>query len=204
MSNRIRKLGLLTASITTIYLLDKYAYYSTLERNLRTLFVGGAIALDYKLNFNPQNAQHISDLHARVCDRVLKLCRENGGLYIKFGQQMAAVPVLPPQYLPLRQLYDNAPYIPYEEVKEVFVKDFGITPDEVYTDFERVPIASASIAQVHKAKLPNGQNVAVKIQKPSIGKQIFWDMMAYRAVLLAFERLFDLDLYWSAGIKYLT
>jgi aarF domain-containing kinase len=98
----------------------------------------------------------------------------------------------------MRQLYDKAPYFDYQVVEDIFKKDFGVVPDDVFATFSREPVASASIAQVHKATLKDGTPVAVKIQKPAIEKQIFWDMLGYRGVIFAFEKLFDLPLYWTA------
>jgi aarF domain-containing kinase len=98
----------------------------------------------------------------------------------------------------MKQLYDKAPYFDYSIVEQIFQKDFGVTPDKVFADFSEIPVASASIAQVHKATLKDGTAVAVKIQKPAIQKQIFWDMVCYRVVIYAFEKLFDLPVYWTA------
>lgn len=57
-----------------------------------------------------------------------------------------------------------------------------------------MPVASASIAQVHKAKLKDGTEVAVKIQKPNIGRQFGYDMMMHTMILWVLEKAFDLPL----------
>jgi aarF domain-containing kinase len=67
----------------------------------------------------------------------------------------------------------------------VFDKDLGQSPDELFETFSHEALASASIAQVHKARFkPNGSNevidVAVKVQKPAIEKQMEWDLFSYR------------------------
>ena len=115
------------------------------------------------------------------------------------GQQVATVPVLPPQYhIVFKELYDNAPSVPYEVVEELFKKEFnGRVPSDIFATFSRHPIASASIAQVHRATLKDGTPVAVKVQKPAIAIQIGWDLFFYRIVVLSFEKLFDLPLSWS-------
>jgi aarF domain-containing kinase len=194
----IKRIGIASAGVASVWAFDKYFYYSTIQRNLKTLFAGAIITIDYKLNFNADNVDNIDALHERTAKRILDVCKSNGGLYIKFGQQIATVPVLPKPYEIMRQLYDSAPYVDYEAVQAIFQKDFGLAPDEMFSTFTREPVASASIAQVHKATLKDGTSVAVKIQKPEIEKQIFWDMLGYRIVLLAFEKVFDLPLYWTA------
>jgi aarF domain-containing kinase len=68
-----------------------------------------------------------------------------------------------PQYNEvLRSLFMNAPVIPFERIVGTFREDFGCHPDDMFLDFERTPVASASIAQVHRAKLHDGTVVAVK------------------------------------------
>ncbi|KAK9766700.1 hypothetical protein K7432_004037 [Basidiobolus ranarum] len=123
----------------------------------------------------------------------------SSGLYIKFGQGIATqAAVLPPQYnRTFKVLYDDAPIVPYEDVVRIFEEDFGCRPDEMFVEFEREAFASASIAQVHRAKLPDGTLVAVKVQKPYIRDQLDWDLRAYKAVCWLFEKAFDLPVYWS-------
>ncbi|KAJ3320252.1 hypothetical protein HDV06_005396 [Boothiomyces sp. JEL0866] len=176
--------------------LDKYYYYSTIQRNVKTLITGAIISIDYKLNFNEHS--DISALHTRVANLILNLCKNNGGLYIKFGQQIASVPVLPPQYNIFKALFDNAPCVEKQVIERIFLEEFGTLPQDIYDEFDYEAIASASIAQVHKATLKDGTAVAVKVQKPEIQKQIYWDMFCYRVVIFALEKLFDLPLYWSA------
>ncbi len=116
-------------------------------------------------------------------------------------------------------LFDDAPQIPYSVVHDVFVKELGRPPsggpNGVFEIFEEQAVASASIAQVHKAKLwprlgPDGQPekeerwVAVKIQKPDVSKQMEWDLGAYRIVMWLFEHVaFDLPVYFVVGASQL-
>lgn len=69
----------------------------------------------------------------------------------------------------------------------MFQKDLGLSPEDVFATFSHEPLASASIAQVHKATLKHGimgveegHEVAVKVQKPAIEKQMEWDLFSYR------------------------
>lgn len=111
-------------------------------------------------------------------------CILNDGLYVKFGQGIATMDHLlpPPFYKHMSKLQDKAKAASLERVKEVFQEDLGQPLEEVFSEFQDVPVASASIAQVHKAKLKNGQVVAVKIQKPNIAKQFSSDMFMHYAI----------------------
>ncbi|KAJ3283515.1 hypothetical protein HK104_010342 [Borealophlyctis nickersoniae] len=199
-SRFVRRTGYLAGAGLAVWGVDRYAYSSVLERNLRSLGMGLVIIADYKLNFQPGNAEGIDQLHQRVAERILWVCQKNGGLYIKFGQQIASVPVLPPAYArTFKVLYDDAPAVPYNEVERIFSQDFdGKLPSDIFSTFSIKPLASASIAQVHRATLKDGTPVAVKIQKPAIQKQIDMDLLMYRVLLMAYEKLFDLPLVWSA------
>jgi len=107
------------------------------------------------------------------------------------------------------KLFDDAPQVPYSDVLEVFTAEFGRPPDGpdgIFEIFEKKAVASASIAQVHKAKLRPVEGdteekwVAVKIQKPAVAKQLEWDLGAYRLVMWMFENwAFDLPVYFVVG-----
>lgn len=107
------------------------------------------------------------------------------------------------------RLFDDAPQIPYSTVRKVFLTEFGRPPEEVFEVFEKEAVASASIAQVHRAKLWAGDAesgakeerwVAVKIQKPDVGRQVEWDLGAFRIVMWTFEHwVFDLPTYFVVG-----
>lgn len=132
----------------------------------------------------------------------------NGGLYIKIGQAIGANAGLLPKAMQntFSKLFDDAPQIPYSTVEQVFRSELGRPPSGpggVFEIFEENAIASASIAQVHKAKLwpsPGDTEekwVAVKVQKPDVGKQMEWDLGVYRAVMWMFEHwAFDLPVYF--------
>jgi aarF domain-containing kinase len=67
----------------------------------------------------------------------------------------------------------------------------------ISSEFSEEPVASASIAQVHRAVLADGTAVAVKVQKPAIADQMTFDLACYKMLVWAFERIFDLPLYWT-------
>ncbi|KAL1924982.1 uncharacterized protein VTP21DRAFT_4636 [Calcarisporiella thermophila] len=198
----LRRLALLSGvSLTTCFIADNEFGGKVIQRTSRLAYNGMAIAIDYKLNFKPEKADLIEDLHTRAANRILNVCRQNGGLYIKLGQGIstqAAVLPAPFQRI-LRVLYDSASHVPFSKIVTIFKQDFGKHPDDIFIEFERVPIASASIAQVHRARLKDGTPVAVKVQKPEIAKQLDWDIWAYKTLFYLYEKIFDLPIYWSTS-----
>ncbi|EJD49076.1 ABC1-domain-containing protein [Auricularia subglabra TFB-10046 SS5] len=90
-------------------------------------------------------------------------------------------------------IFDRAPTVPLSEVRQTFLREFGRPPEELFDSFDPVPVASASIAQVHRAVL-NGQEVAVKVQKAAIAQQIKWDLACYYILLKLQEWWFEMPI----------
>jgi ubiquinone biosynthesis protein len=120
-------------------------------------------------------------------DRVEKLTRaervrmafeELGPSYIKLGQILSTRPDLVPiDFIrEFSKLLDEVPSFPFSEVEKVFAADLGAHPHDLFESFEETPFASASIGQVHKATVKNGDRVAVKVQRPGIQKIIEVDL----------------------------
>lgn len=124
------------------------------------------------------------------------------------GQAIGANSPLLPRPIQDRfaRLFDDAPQIPYSAILSVFQSEFGRPPaglGGIFDVFEEEAIASASVAQVHRAKLKSGEWVAVKIQKPEVTKQIEWDLGAFRMVMWIFENwMFDLPVYFAVGALF--
>uniref|UniRef100_A0A1B0BXB6 ABC1 atypical kinase-like domain-containing protein n=1 Tax=Glossina palpalis gambiensis TaxID=67801 RepID=A0A1B0BXB6_9MUSC len=118
--------------------------------------------IDYVLlsECDPSYESKLKNVHQRSANRLLEACLLKGGLYIKVGQGFAAIiHILPEEYTStLSNLQDKC--LPTSQA--VFIKDFGHKPEELFKEFDYKPKAAASIAQVFKAKLENGQEVAVK------------------------------------------
>ncbi|KAG2135581.1 ABC1 family-domain-containing protein [Suillus cothurnatus] len=189
-----------TFGLGAAYLADTELNASAVTRNLRTLWTCALISADYKLNFTPEHADRIPAIHQRVADRMYDLFTSNGGLYIKIGQAIGANAALMPA--PFQQkfarLFDDAPQIPYPTIARVFQREFNKSPQELFAYFDENAVASASVAQVHKARTWDGDWVAVKVQKPDVGRQTIYDLMAFRAVMWAFEKwVFDLPVYFA-------
>ncbi len=113
---------------------------------------------------------------------------ELGTTFIKFGQVLSTRPDLLPEPLikELSELQAHTPADPPEVVRRVFESELGQPPAEVFAEFADAPVASASIAQVHRARLKSGAEVAVKIQHDGIEDRIHRDLniMAGLAELL--------------------
>ena len=121
---------------------------------------------------------------------------ELGPTFVKFGQLLSTRPdfVPPDIVLELRALQDDVRPFPFEAVRRVVEAELGNTLERLFTEFEPVPVAAASIGQVHAATLPNGRRVAVKVQRPGAARQIDADIaLLYQAARLARERVRALD-----------
>jgi ubiquinone biosynthesis protein len=115
-------------------------------------------------------------------DRLRALLRGLGATYVKVGQIMSTRPdLLPPHVVrALETLQDNVGAFAYRDVVRTFEADFGRAPEAVFTRFERDPIASASVAQVHRAVLPDGREVAVKVRRPRVDQIVSFDLAVMR------------------------
>jgi ubiquinone biosynthesis protein len=121
---------------------------------------------------------------------------ELGPTFVKFGQLLSTRPdVLPPDIITeLRGLQDDVRPFPFEQVEQVIEEDLGLTLDKLFAEFDPQAIAAASIGQVHRATLPNGRQVAVKVQRPGAPRQIEADVaLLYQAARIAKERVRALD-----------
>ncbi len=110
--------------------------------------------------------------------RVRMAMEELGPTFIKLGQMLSTRPdLIPMDYVvELSKLQDNVPPVGFDKVRQQLEKGLPGSVDEIFADFNDIPIASASISQVHKAVLRNGDVVAVKVQKPGIRKVIETDI----------------------------
>ena len=86
------------------------------------------------------------------------------------------------------KLLDAAPPVPIDQVRDVIIREMGAPVEELYASFDEVPIASASIGQVHRATLPNGQEVVVKVQRPGIEAEVEADLNLLLAQARFLER----------------
>lgn len=189
-----RRCGYVAVGIGILYGADHQFYASSITRSVRTFGLGLLVAVDYKINFRPHPplAESIPALHNRNAERLFNLIRANGGLYLKMGQAIAMQSaVLPPEFQKMfAKMFDDAPQNGWKEVEQVIREDFGKSVEEVFgVSFtgdpemglmERTARASASVAQVHWARLKDGREVAIKVQKREIAQQVGWDLWAFK------------------------
>ena len=116
--------------------------------------------------------------------RLTGLLTALGATFVKVGQIMSTRPDLFPPHViaALSRLQDDVGAFAWRHVERAFQLDFGRDPDELFTRFERTPIASASVAQVHRATLPDGTVVAVKVRRPGLPALVGFDLTAMRVV----------------------
>jgi ubiquinone biosynthesis protein len=123
----------------------------------------------------------------------LRLALESlGPIFVKFGQILSIRPDLIPEDIvaELAKLQDDVPPFGWEEVAATLEAAYGRPCDAVFKAFERVPIASASVAQVHFAVLPDGREAAVKVLRPGIRETIAQDVALLYVLAGMIERLF--------------
>lgn len=123
--------------------------------------------------------------HRKTSKRLVNAIIELKGLYIKVGQLISILTnFLPPEFrAELEQLQDDVPARPLDEVLARIRKELGKGPDELFAFFDPVPIASASLAQVHEARLHDGRRVAVKVQHADIEVIARLDLESIRRIM---------------------
>jgi predicted unusual protein kinase regulating ubiquinone biosynthesis (AarF/ABC1/UbiB family) len=111
---------------------------------------------------------------AKLPDQLADELEAMGPTYVKLGQILASRPdILPPAYIKaLARLQDKVKPFPYEQVEEIVEADIGARISKLFARFDAVPLAAASLGQVHAAALRDGREVVVKVQRPDITRHI--------------------------------
>jgi ubiquinone biosynthesis protein len=110
--------------------------------------------------------------------KVRLLLQELGPTYVKFGQMVSTqAENLPEEWATeLAKLQNTVSPFPYAEARAIIVQELGAPPEELFATFEQEPLAAASMAQVHRATLPTGEQVVVKVQRPNISAKVNADL----------------------------
>lgn len=128
-------------------------------------------------------------------DRLRLALEELGPVFVKFGQILSTRRDLLPDDMAesLRRLQDNVPPFSSDTARAIIEDSLGQPVDVLFAEFSRDPMASASVAQVHAATMPDGRRVVVKVIRPGIERVIHQDL----ALMFMMARL--LEKYWSEG-----
>ncbi|HYU31510.1 MAG TPA: AarF/UbiB family protein [Thermoanaerobaculia bacterium] len=113
-----------------------------------------------------------------------------GPTFIKIGQLLSSrSDLLPQPYLDaLSRLQDQIEPFSFAQVEEIVSSELGVRLSKGFADFDNVPVAAASLGQVHRAVLRNGREVAVKVQRPNIRQTILEDLEAFEEVATLVDR----------------
>ncbi len=130
--------------------------------------------------------------------RLRRFLEDLGGSFIKFGQMLALQPdIVSREYCDeLFDLLDRIAPFDFAHVEQVFREELGRAPDEIFERFDREPLATASIGQVHVAQL-DGRRVAVKVQRPSVDVEFDGDIRLMLLAMAAIRRLRARSLFWA-------
>lgn len=124
--------------------------------------------------------------------RIRRVIEELGPTYVKAGQLLSTRPdIVPPEVIrELSKLQDEVPPFDFARAQEVVEKELNRPIDTVFQSFARLPIASASIGQVHEAVLKDGREVVVKVQRPGIRETIEVDTYIMNRLAMHLEKMF--------------
>ena len=128
--------------------------------------------------------RRLGEYHRRSAELILETAKRRRGLLIKVGQIMGArADVLPDEYVEvLSQLHDTVPPHPYPTIRRMIEEELRAPIERCFAEFSPTPLASASLAQVHRARLHDGRDVAVKVQYPEIAEIVRVDLQNVRVL----------------------
>jgi ubiquinone biosynthesis protein len=172
-------------------------FATRIERSIKVAATAATVWCSYKvpktarnlLGQPPRSEEELNALHERTADRILALALDMRGVMIKMCQAVATrSDVFPPEFIDkLKQCHDAVPPKPFATVRDVIERELQKPLDAVFSEFDERPLASASLAQVHRARLIDGREVAVKIQYPDIEDIIHTDLANMRRVCGVYE-----------------
>jgi predicted unusual protein kinase regulating ubiquinone biosynthesis (AarF/ABC1/UbiB family) len=133
-----------------------------------------------------QRARQEMETNLRIALRLFRRLGYMRGAMTKVGQALGSFPDLLPDEIveTLDRLHFEAPPMHFSLLGEVVVNELGSEPEGIFAEFDREPFASASLGQVHRARLRSGEQVAVKIQYPGIARTIAADFRNLTALML--------------------
>ena len=168
-----------------------------IERTIKVGWTAAVVWSSYKLpsyarkltGRPPRSDAELSERHEKTALRILALALDMRGVMIKMCQALATrSDVFPPEFIThLKQCHDAVPPKPFDVIRLVVEREFGKPLNAVFSEFDERPLASASLAQVHRARHVDGREVAVKVQYPDIEDIIRTDLANMRRVCRLYE-----------------
>jgi ubiquinone biosynthesis protein len=147
---------------------------------------------------------HIEELVALPTPvRVRRALEEMGPSFVKLGQVLATrVDLFSPEWIAeFGKLQNQAPEVPFAAIREQLVDDLGAPPEEVFAWLDPRPLAAASIAQVHRARLHDGSEVIIKVRRPGIRRVVEADLRLLQRAAQAIEARFpELRQFQPTGV----
>ena len=171
---------------------NRMAGFRYRQRFLKGLLIALRILVSYRISrivsiFLPYERAmtRLSALHRRNAVLIREKALEMKGVMIKVGQFLSSrKDFLPDEYIEeLSQLQDQVPPHDFAEIRQRIIDELGSAPEEIFSEFEKEPIAAASLGQVHRAVLKDGREAAVKVQYPGIEEIIETDIMMFRVLI---------------------
>ncbi|WP_338463054.1 AarF/ABC1/UbiB kinase family protein [Synechococcus elongatus IITB7] len=126
----------------------------------------------------------------RLASWIRETCLDLGPTFIKVGQLFSTrADLFPAEYVEeLSKLQDQVPAFDLEQVQQILTSELGASPEALFSDFDPVPLAAASLGQVHRARLKTGEAVVVKVQRPGLQQLFTVDLAILRGIAEYFQR----------------
>jgi predicted unusual protein kinase regulating ubiquinone biosynthesis (AarF/ABC1/UbiB family) len=162
------------------------------KRFLKGLLIALRIAISYKAAHffglfltAERKAARLKKIHRKNAGLIRKKALEMKGVMIKVGQFLSSrIDFLPDEYISeLSELQDQVPPHDFNEIRQRIIDELGSAPEEIFSEFDREPLAAASLGQVHRAVLKDGREAAVKVQYPGIEKIIETDIKMFEVLI---------------------
>ncbi|MCO4771830.1 MAG: AarF/ABC1/UbiB kinase family protein [Deltaproteobacteria bacterium] len=148
-----------------------------------------------------QDEGHIAE-NVAAPERAVRAMEELGPAFVKLGQMLSTRPdLLPVEWVhAFARLQDRVPPFPGAQAHEVITQQLGAPVEDLFAEFDDVPVASASIAQVHRAVTHSGKELAIKVQRPGIETQLRSDLNILYVLAGWLEGQIDLGIYTPQAV----